>query len=32
MTIEPCDVMVFDGEGRIASMKSYWSQSDVTPV
>lgn len=30
--IEPIDVMVFDGEGRIASMKAYWSPGDVRPV
>ncbi|BBX31316.1 steroid delta-isomerase [Mycolicibacterium mageritense DSM 44476 = CIP 104973] len=32
MVIEPIDVMVFDSEGKIASMKAYWSQADVTPV
>lgn len=32
MRIEPIDVMVFDGEGKIASMKAYWSQSDATPI
>lgn len=32
MRIEPIDVMVFDGDGKIASMKAYWSQSDVTPL
>ena len=30
--IEPIDVMVFDAEGKIASMKAYWSPADVTPV
>lgn len=30
--IEPIDVMVFDADGRIASMKAYWSPADVTPV
>ena len=30
--IEPIDVMVFDSEGKIASMKAYWSPADVTPV
>ena len=30
--IEPIDVMVFDSEGKIASMKSYWSPANVTPV
>ena len=32
MRIEPIDVMVFDREGRISSMKAYWSPGDVTPV
>lgn len=30
--IEPIDVMVFDGEGKVASMKAYWSPANVTPV
>ena len=30
--IEPIDVVVFDGEGKIASMKSYWSPANVAPV
>lgn len=30
--IEPIDVMVFDGEGKIASMKAYWSPGDVKPI
>ncbi len=30
--IEPIDVMVFDGEGKIAAMKAYWSPANVTPV
>jgi len=30
--IEPIDVMVFDHEGRITSMKAYWSAEHVTPV
>lgn len=30
--IEPIDVMVFDGEGKIASMKAYWSPANVTPI
>lgn len=30
--IEPIDVMVFDREGRISSMKAYWSPADITPV
>jgi steroid delta-isomerase len=30
--IEPIDVMVFDSEGKISSMKAYWSPANVTPV
>lgn len=30
--IEPIDVMVFDRDGRITSMKAYWSAEHVTPV
>ncbi|MGI9124916.1 MAG: nuclear transport factor 2 family protein [Mycobacterium sp.] len=30
--IEPIDVMVFDGEGKIASMKAYWSFADATSI
>lgn len=30
--IEPIDVMVFDGAGRIASMKAYWAPGDVAHV
>ena len=30
--IEPIDVMVFDHEGRITSMKAYWLAEHVTPV
>jgi steroid delta-isomerase len=30
--IEPIDVMVFDGEGKIASMKAYWSPENVSPA
>ena len=30
--IEPIDVMVFDSEGKIASMKAYWSPANVTPA
>ena len=30
--IEPIDVMVFDGDGKIAAMKAYWSPANVTPV
>ncbi|OBH57195.1 steroid delta-isomerase [Mycobacterium colombiense] len=33
MVIEPIDVMVFDAEGKIASMKAYWSpEDDVAPA
>lgn len=32
MRIEPIDVMVFDGDGKVASMKAYWSPANVTPV
>lgn len=32
MCLEPIDVMVFDDEGKIASMKAYWSPSDMKPV
>ena len=28
--IEPIETMVFDGGGKIASMKAYWSPADVT--
>lgn len=31
MVIEPIDVMVFDGSGKIASMKAYWSPEDDVP-
>ena len=30
MVIEPIDVMVFDGGGKITAMKAYWSAADVT--
>ena len=30
--IEPIDVMVFDADGKVASMKAYWSPANVTPV
>lgn len=30
--IEPIDVMVFDDDGKIASMKAYWSPGDVRPI
>ena len=28
--IEPIDVMTFDDEGRITSMRAFWSPSDLT--
>ena len=30
--IQPIDVMVFNAEGKISSMKAYWSPADVKPV
>jgi len=30
MRIEPIDVMVFNGDGKIASMKAYWSPANVS--
>lgn len=30
MRIEPIDVMVFDGRGKISAMKAYWSAADAT--
>ncbi len=30
--IEPIDVMVFNSEGKVASMKAYWSPANVTPA
>ena len=32
MRIEPIEVMVFDGDGKITSMKAYWSQENITPL
>ncbi|KLO31877.1 steroid delta-isomerase [Mycolicibacter heraklionensis] len=32
MRIEPIDVMVFDGDGKIAGMKAYWSAENVTQL
>lgn len=32
MRIEPIDVMVFDGDGKIAGMKAYWSAADITQL
>jgi steroid delta-isomerase len=30
MRIEPIDVMVFNSDGKIASMKAYWSPENVS--
>ena len=30
--IQPIDVMVFDADGKITSMKAYWSFADATQV
>ena len=32
LSVRPIDVMVFDRDGRITSMKAYWSAEHVTPV
>ena len=33
MRVEPIDVMVFDDDGKVASMKAYWSpERDVTAL
>ena len=32
MRIEPIDVMLFDSDGKIASMKAYWSPANVSTV
>jgi steroid delta-isomerase len=32
MRVEPIEVMVFNGDGQITSMKAYWSPSDITPL
>jgi steroid delta-isomerase len=32
MRIEPIDVMVFNGEGKITAMKAYWSQADAVTL
>ncbi len=29
MRIEPIEVMTFDGDGQITSMKAYWSPADI---
>lgn len=30
MRVEPIETMVFDAEGKITSMKAYWSPADMT--
>ena len=30
MRIEPIEVMTFDGDGKITSMKSYWGPQNIT--
>lgn len=30
--LEPIDVMAFDDDGRITSMKAYWSVDETTPL
>ncbi len=32
MRIEPMEVMTFDADGQITSMKAYWSAADVTQL
>ncbi|KWX64033.1 nuclear transport factor 2 family protein [Mycobacterium sp. NAZ190054] len=32
MRIEPIEVMTFDGEGRITSMKAYWGPQNITQL
>lgn len=32
MRLSPIDTMVFDSDGRIVSIRSYFSPSDVTPA
>ncbi len=32
MRIEPIEVMTFNGDGLITSMKAYWSPQDVTQL
>jgi steroid delta-isomerase len=32
MRIEPIDVMLFNADGEIASMKAYWSPANVSTV
>ncbi|SLI41289.1 Steroid Delta-isomerase [Mycobacteroides abscessus subsp. abscessus] len=30
ITIDPIDVMTFDEQARITSMRAYWSPDDIT--
>ncbi|KMO73791.1 steroid delta-isomerase [Mycolicibacterium chubuense] len=32
MRIEPIEVMTFDGDGKITSMKAYWGPENITPL
>ncbi len=32
MLIEPIDVMAFDDDGKVTSMKAYWSPDNVTQL
>ena len=32
LSVRPIDVMVFNSDGRIASMKAYWSPADMAPA
>lgn len=32
MRIEPIDVMLFDGTGKIAAMKAYWSAANIAQL
>jgi len=32
MRIEPIEVMTFDGEGKITSMKAYWGPQNITQL
>lgn len=32
MVIEPIEVMAFDDDGKVTSMRAYWSAADVTQV
>ena len=32
MRIEPIEVMTFDGDGMITSMKAYWGPQNVTQL